>query len=556
MVGADGTMAVLEELPADCLSVLMSFLDLHSALSTVPTSKMLHREVSRCELGWEAIFVARWPQSSFLENKTSTWKNTWRELALLAVRCRTDWMTGEVRFDTSEGHTDRVRHCRIRGGTHVTASWDHTLRVGGTAASEGGSRVMAGHGGSVFGLWFDGHHAVSCSEDSVVRVWHVASGECVAELQGHSAAVYHAEPHPLHTDLLVTASSDFVGVWRWPRERLLCKFPVEDKVHRLHVGASFIVAGSYNGTLRLFDWPADVVHAACLADGPSPPQPVLREARTVLRHGIKVETSANGVGGAGPPRLTLGGALPTPRVSPQITDMHMVQPRRDALSTFAPHAMLTTATNLGHVFLYSITERSAEEGGTSIVLKEPGSPSTSMGFGPRDGPRSPHAGKLVNCVRLDHRGLLFSAGATGALHNGGAGVLVVWCTATGNALQVVREGARHITAITLDADCLFCAYSDGRIRVRRLAVDGAAKGLEGRGDAPRVLEHSGLPAKPLAGLAGRALQLAASTDVVMRADPERCLRGFAGKPLCDVDVQGRHAIGCGMDGLVQVWSLV
>ena len=70
----------------------------------------------------------------------------------------------------------------------------------------------------------DGRRVVSASEDNTLKVWDVATGECVATLQGHSK------------DVRCGVRCTFVMIWLRRRSGALRYFRTG--------GASFLVMGS------------------------------------------------------------------------------------------------------------------------------------------------------------------------------------------------------------------------------------------------------------------------------------------------------------------------
>ena len=74
---------------------------------------------------------------------------------------------------------------------------------------------LIGHSGEVLSAQFspDGQNIVSASDDKTVRVWSVATGECVQTLAGHSYAVLSAQFSPDGQNI-VSASGDATNrVW-------------------------------------------------------------------------------------------------------------------------------------------------------------------------------------------------------------------------------------------------------------------------------------------------------------------------------------------------------
>ena len=90
----------------------------------------------------------------------------------------------------------------------LSASKDNVIRIWDVATGECEAELK-GHSDWVHSAVFspDGMHIVSASEDKTVWIWNVATGECEAELKGHSDSVTSAvfSPDGMH---IVSASDD------------------------------------------------------------------------------------------------------------------------------------------------------------------------------------------------------------------------------------------------------------------------------------------------------------------------------------------------------------
>ena len=82
--------------------------------------------------------------------------------------------------------------------------------------------VFRGHSGRVNGVAFspDGKFLATASWDNTARVWEVASGACVATLEGHSSVVTGVAFSPVDGKFLATASRGCTArVWEVAEEK-------------------------------------------------------------------------------------------------------------------------------------------------------------------------------------------------------------------------------------------------------------------------------------------------------------------------------------------------
>ena len=75
----------------------------------------------------------------------------------------------------------------------MSASYDHTARIWNAATGDCQAELK-GHSDRVISAVFspDGRHIVSVSDDHTARIWNTATGDCQAELKDHSAFINSA----------------------------------------------------------------------------------------------------------------------------------------------------------------------------------------------------------------------------------------------------------------------------------------------------------------------------------------------------------------------------
>ncbi|KAF8799974.1 WD40 repeat-like protein, partial [Phlegmacium glaucopus] len=84
-------------------------------------------------------------------------------------------------------------------GMHiVSVSYDDTARIWNTDTGECKAELK-GHSRGINSALFspDGLHIVSASDDDTVRIWNTATGECEAVLNGHTSVLYMSDQSQL-----------------------------------------------------------------------------------------------------------------------------------------------------------------------------------------------------------------------------------------------------------------------------------------------------------------------------------------------------------------------
>ncbi|MFT3700025.1 MAG: WD40 repeat domain-containing protein [Kofleriaceae bacterium] len=117
-------------------------------------------------------------------------------------------------------------------------------------------RELSGHSAFVQALAFspDGKLLVSGSEDSTIRVWNFATGECVREITEHGNAVNFVSFTP-DGRLLSCSDDSTIKLWSFPQMECLRTLTGHDGyVSKIHpVGSDRAISSGKDGTVRVWD---------------------------------------------------------------------------------------------------------------------------------------------------------------------------------------------------------------------------------------------------------------------------------------------------------------
>ena len=96
----------------------------------------------------------------------------------------------------------------------VSASDDNTPRIWNAITGECEAELK-GHSKGVNSAVFspDGMHIVSASDDNTARIWNAITGECEAELKGHSDVIRSAVFSPDGMDIVSASDDNTARIW-------------------------------------------------------------------------------------------------------------------------------------------------------------------------------------------------------------------------------------------------------------------------------------------------------------------------------------------------------
>eukprot|EP01052_Picozoa_sp_SAG31_P032350 SAG31_NODE_3539_length_4144_cov_3.302101_1_plen_1330_part_01 len=124
------------------------------------------------------------------------------------------WQDLTTMLHTLEGHSGDVSSVAFdpSGGTLASGSSDQTVKLWDVASGEC-LRTLEGHSDGVWSVAFDPSGGILASGSLTVKLWDVASGECLITLEGHSDGVWSVAFDPSGGTLASGSSDQTVKLW-------------------------------------------------------------------------------------------------------------------------------------------------------------------------------------------------------------------------------------------------------------------------------------------------------------------------------------------------------
>jgi WD40 repeat protein len=333
------------------------------------------------------------------------------------------------------GHTGDVTSVSITpdGQTAISGSWDQTVRVWDLASGQC-LRVLKGHtrGVSSVSITPDGQTAISGSWDQTVRVWDLASGECRHTLVGHTGDVTSVSITPDGQTAISGSGDRTVRVWDLTSGK--CRHTLvghSSKVTSVSVtpDGRAAISGSDDQTVRVWD----LISGRC------------RRVLKLNEHSSKVITSVSVTPDgqtvvAGSWVWRTGGWDNSVRVWDLASGQRRRAPKLNEHSSFINSVSVTPdgqtavagygSSNLGRRSDYTVQVWDLASGACRRILQG-------------------HSG-YVGSVSVTPDGLI-------AISGSGDQTVRVWDLVSGKALHTLVEHAREVTSV--------CVTLDGRIAV-------------------------------------------------------------------------------------------
>ncbi|KAJ3411859.1 Transcription initiation factor TFIID subunit 5 [Chytridiales sp. JEL 0842] len=142
--------------------------------------------------------------------------------------------------------------------TVCTGMWDSTLRIWNLNDPAKESKKLIGHAGPVYGVSLspDNKYAVSCSEDSTVRLWSLQTNSNLVVYKGHNYPVWDVDFSPIGT-YMVSGSYDRTAKL-WSTDiinplRIFVGHSGDVDTVKFHPNCNYIATGSSDCQVRLWN---------------------------------------------------------------------------------------------------------------------------------------------------------------------------------------------------------------------------------------------------------------------------------------------------------------
>ena len=167
--------------------------------------------------------------------------------------CRNHELLLSPRSFLHVGHSSSVQVVILTpdGKRCVSGSSDNTLRIWDMASGQC-LQTLEGHTGCIHALAINGNKCVSGSRDHTLRIWDMESGECLNTLKEHEDCI---NALAINGNKCVSGSSDnTLRIWDLESGRCLQTLKGhEGGIYTLAVNGNKCVSGSSDNTLRIWD---------------------------------------------------------------------------------------------------------------------------------------------------------------------------------------------------------------------------------------------------------------------------------------------------------------
>lgn len=172
--------------------------------------------------------------------------------------------TGKV-VQTLVGHTDAVRSLTSNGKTLISGSGDRTIKIWNLETNQLLQTLDQGSPVWSVAMSQDGQTLISGSEDGTLKIWHLPTGKLLQSIQAHPNRVFSvalspdgtASPSELRGALIATAGLDqTIKIWHLATGQLLRTITGHTAAVRtlaFSPDGAHLVSGSWDTTLKLWN---------------------------------------------------------------------------------------------------------------------------------------------------------------------------------------------------------------------------------------------------------------------------------------------------------------